>query len=188
VEPVICPPRRPDKKPVVERCIGTLKHEWLARFSPTTLFDAHRALERFPHYYNETRPHQGRACQNQPPAVAFPTLPGLPTLPEKVAPNQWLQAIHGRVYRRRVNSNGTIQVDRHTYPVGARYAKQLVLVHVDALQQAFHFSVEGQLVKTVPIQGLYGMEMDFNLFLVAMCSEARLIALHRQALWERPGN
>jgi hypothetical protein len=37
VEPVICPPRRPDKKPFVERCIGTLKHEWFARFSPATL-------------------------------------------------------------------------------------------------------------------------------------------------------
>lgn len=79
-------------------------------------------------------------------------------------------------------------MDRHTYTVGTHYAKQLVLVQVDALQQAFHFSVEGQLVKTVPIQGLYGMEMDFNVFLLAMCSEARFIALHRQTLWERPGN
>src|SRR5436190_2232840 len=29
VEPLICPPRRPDLKPFVERCIRTLKYECL---------------------------------------------------------------------------------------------------------------------------------------------------------------
>lgn len=45
LEVVSCPPHRPDKKPIVERCIGTLKHEWLARHSPTTLADALGLLE-----------------------------------------------------------------------------------------------------------------------------------------------
>jgi len=36
VEPVICPPRRPDKKPYVERCVRTFKEEWLDRFSLNT--------------------------------------------------------------------------------------------------------------------------------------------------------
>lgn len=188
VEDVICPPRRPDKKPFVERCIGTLKHEWFASFAPVTLFDAYSVLEAFPHYYNDLRPHQGRACQNQPPSVAFPRLPKLPELPQVVAPSQWLRSIHGRTYRRRVNSNGTLQVDRHTYPVGVAYAKQPVLVHVDALQQVFSFSVEGKIVKQLPIQGVTKGPMDFNDFLLEMVSEARWVDWHRQVSWEQPGD
>lgn len=33
VEPVICPPRCPDKKPYVERCVRTFKHEGCTAFS-----------------------------------------------------------------------------------------------------------------------------------------------------------
>jgi transposase InsO family protein len=132
IEPVVCPPHRPDKKPFVERCIGTLKHEWLARFAPTTLGAARDTLALFPTYYNDQRPHQGHACGNQPPAVAFPHLPPLPRLPAVVEPDVWLKALHGRIYRRRVNANGTVQVDRHIYAIGSHYAKQAVLLHVDA--------------------------------------------------------
>ncbi len=47
VEPIVCPPRRPDKKPFVERCIRTLKYEWLARHSQETFADAIALLEPF---------------------------------------------------------------------------------------------------------------------------------------------
>jgi hypothetical protein len=57
VEAVICPPRRPDKKPYVERCIRTFKHEWLGRFSLDTLADCYEALRAFPHYHNHERIH-----------------------------------------------------------------------------------------------------------------------------------
>ncbi|MBA3869134.1 MAG: transposase, partial [Anaerolineae bacterium] len=88
IEDVPCPPHRPDKKPFVERCIETLKYEHFARFAPTTLAEAQAVLANFPHYYNEQRPHQGQACQNRPPEIAFPTatLPKLPTLPDMVHP------------------------------------------------------------------------------------------------------
>lgn len=74
IEPVVCPPHRPDLKPVVERTIQTLKYEWLARFELPTVGAGLEALAQFASYYNDTRPHQGRACQNRPPSVAFPEL------------------------------------------------------------------------------------------------------------------
>lgn len=138
VEPIICPPRRPDKKPFVERCIGTLKRKWFAPFAPDNYAAALELLEQFPHYHNGQRPHQGRACQNRPPDEVFPNVPQLPHLPERVTPNAWLAHEQGRVYRRRVNASGTIQVDRHTYHVGTPYAGQRILVYLDSQQRQFH--------------------------------------------------
>ncbi len=178
VEPKICPPRRPDLKPFVERCIKTLKYEWFAQTRPATWFEA----------YNVLRPHQGRACQNQPPDAAFPTLPILPSLPEVVSPDRWLHAIHGRDYRRRVNSSGTIQVDRHTYSIGTAYAKQMVLVHVDAERHEFIVILEDRIIQRLPIQGLYESSMTFNAFLKAMMTEATFIDLHYHYSWERTGD
>ena len=188
VEPVVCPPHRPDKKPFVARCIGTLKHEWLERIAPPTLGAALDALVLLPAYYNEERPNQGRACGNQPPAVVFPELPALPGLPTRVDPDRWLQAVHTRVYRRWVNRNGTVQVDRHTYHIGSAYTKQLVLLHVDADQRLFHVTLDGQVLKRLPIRGLFGESMDFEVYLTAMRAEARTIAAHHRLLWERPGD
>lgn len=188
VNPVICPPRRPDKKPFVERCIGTLKHEWLLRRAPTSYGEALDALASFPHYYNFFRPHQGRACQNQPPAVAFPVLPSLPQLPHTVSPDAWLKAYHTRVYRRCVNSSGTIQIDRHTYFVGTPYAKQLVLVQLDAERKRFYVTVEAKEVKQLPVHGLLGEPMDFTVYLTVMRAEARTIEAHRRLMWEQTGH
>jgi hypothetical protein len=61
VEPSGCLPHRPAKKPFVERCIGTLKHEWLARSAPTTLGAALDALLLFPAYYTNP-PATGHRC------------------------------------------------------------------------------------------------------------------------------
>jgi len=52
--------------------------------------EVREVTERFPLHYNQERPNLGRSCQNQPPRVAFPTLPVLPPLPEKVDPDRWL--------------------------------------------------------------------------------------------------
>jgi len=185
VEPIVCPPRRPDKKPFVERCIGTLKYEWLAKQMPINRADAVERLQAFPHYYNATRPHQGRACQNRPPDLAFPHLPALPPLPDKVDPDRWLLNEHGRTYRRSVNASGTIQIDRHTYTVGSRYAGKAVLVHLDAHQQLFHLIVEGHLIRSTPILGLVGHPLPFEDYVDYIRHEAVLMRLHRQAHWEK---
>jgi len=104
-----------------------------------------------------------------------------------VDPDRWLQAVHQRVYRRWVNSNGTVQVDHHTYRIGTGYSKQLVLLHVDARQQVFHVILDGQLVKQLPIRGLYSEPMDLDVYLTVLRGEARTIAAHHRLLWERPG-
>jgi hypothetical protein len=183
VEPVVCPPYRPDKKPFVERTIKTLKREWLAKFSPATLAEAYEVLPGFVHYHNAQRVHQGRACNNQIPDVAFPDLPPLPTLPETVQPNRWLEAYHGRVFRRRISSNSTIQVDRYTYYIDDDYSKQQVLVHLDAKKQVFFVSCDDQVLKPVEIRGLLPETLDFQSYLVALKQEARTIEWHRHITW-----
>jgi hypothetical protein len=124
IEPAICPPRRSDLKPFVERTILPLKSEGFTRLAPVILPEALNALELFPFYYNDERPHQGRTCKNESPSTAFPTLPALPCVPQSVAPDHWLEAYRKRIYRRCVNCNGAIQIDRRTYSIGSQYAKQ----------------------------------------------------------------
>ena len=187
IEPVVCPAHRPDKKPVVERTIYTLKYEWLARFSLDTVAEAEEALMRFPHYYNSLRPHQGRACGNRTPDEAFPTLPQLPTLPERVQADAWLRFYDGRVYRRRVSAAGTVQVDRHLYFVSSELAKQAVLLQLDAQEQCLCVLVDERVVKRLPLQGLYQCDMDLSRYLRTMKQEARLIEWHHHWLWEQTG-
>jgi transposase InsO family protein len=92
VEPVVCPPHRPDRKPFVERLIGTIKHEKLYLQRPGSVEDACDLLNSFREFYNHERPHQGLSCNNQPPLTALPILPPLPSVPEVIDPDAWLQA------------------------------------------------------------------------------------------------
>ena len=47
-----------------------------------------------------------RACGNVPPRVAFPSLPTLPALPERVDPDRWLAIFDHQAYLRRVGRDG----------------------------------------------------------------------------------
>jgi len=67
---------------------------------PGTLQEVREVTEAFLQHYNWHRPHQGRACRNVPPRVAFPTLPSLPELPQTVDPDAWLQTIDGQIFVR----------------------------------------------------------------------------------------
>jgi hypothetical protein len=188
VEPVICPPRRPDKKPYVERCVRTLKYEWLDRFSLDTMADCYEALEAFPHYHNAERIHLGRACNGRTPDEAFPSLPPLPFPPDEVQPNAWLQAQHGRVFRRRIRSNGTIQVDKHTYYVDKNLARRSVLVHLDATQRCFRVTVDGvALAKPLPLKDLHAERLALFDYLKILQREAMSIAHYREMLWRQSG-
>lgn len=189
VEPVICPPRRPDKKPFVERAIFTIKHEWFARLSLDTIADAHEALESFPHYYHSERIHQGQACQNKTPDEAFPNLPPLPSIPEQIDPDAWLNLSHGRVYRRRISSNGTIQIDKFTYYVDKNYAKQSVLVHLDAQKKTFSVENGSEIIKVLDIKGLHGEKLiDLQSYIRQMKEEARSTEMHRLMMWYKIGD
>ncbi|MHB8630133.1 MAG: integrase core domain-containing protein [Aggregatilineales bacterium] len=178
VQPIVCLAHRPDKKPMVERCIGTLKYEWLARHSPTTLADGLAVLEPFVTYHNQQRPHQGAACHNRIPDEAFPTLPVLPSLPRRVKPDAWLAAEQGRVYRRRVNASGTIQV----------VAGTSVLVHLDAQKTAFNITHNGRLLRSMPMKGLHPDELDLLDFIEIHKAEARTIEQFRIANWQQTGD
>jgi hypothetical protein len=188
VEPVICPPRRPDKKPYVERCVRTFKHEWLSRFSLNTLADVHEALEAFLHYHNAQRRHMGRACGGRTPDEAFPKLPTLPALPMLVEPNRWLAAQHGRVFRRHIRSNGTIQVDKHVYYVSQHLAKRAVLVHLDAQKHCLRVTVDGKpLPKELPLKDLHKETLELQAYLKILQEEALSIAHYRHMLWMQSG-
>jgi len=122
----ICPPRRPDRKLFVERVHRTIQAECLNIEWPDNVPDAHDALNRYRLRYNSERPHQGKACGNRPPYVAFPQLPYLRRLPATLDPDCWLKPVHGRQFRRQVMANGSVQVDLavHTMSVyGTRASK-----------------------------------------------------------------
>lgn len=186
VEPIICPPRRPDLKPFVERTIFTIKHEWFKRKAMNNIADAHEALESFPHYYHAERPHQGRACKGKTPDKAFPRLPATRVLPDFVNPHLWLEHEHARIYRRRVNSNGTIQIDKHQYYIGTEHARVQILVHLDAHERVFHFEDGKQRFKSQPIKGLHEEAvLDLQTYLIVMKAEARSAEMHRFMMWHR---
>ena len=130
VDPIICPPQQPQKNPFVERFHRSYEEECIRTKTPETLADVQDVNEWFRHHYNEQRPHQGLSCGNQPPAVAFPELPALPQLPDVVDPDAWVSHIVGRYYRRRITSNGSLQIGRHQYYIGTAYVGQQVAVTV----------------------------------------------------------
>jgi hypothetical protein len=72
----------------VERYHKTYKKECLEIFRPATLEEVKAVTEEFQQHSNQQRPHQGRGCRNQPPAVAHPVLPTRPALPATVDPDR----------------------------------------------------------------------------------------------------
>jgi hypothetical protein len=98
IELQICPPQRPDKNPFVERYNKNYKYECLLRDTPETVPQAQAVTLVYQNHYNRERPNQALTCNNQPPRMAFPELPPLPSLPEHVDPDHWLQKVHGQVF------------------------------------------------------------------------------------------
>jgi transposase InsO family protein len=173
VEPDRVPPGKPYLKPFVERSIRVIKYEFLWLKRPSTSEKAAELLEQFRHFYNHQRAHQGSACNNQPPYVAFPSLPTLPHLPETVDPDRWLKHYHRRVFRRKVGQNGSIQVGNHTYYIDYKLAGETVGVYLDAELRVFRILHEGKVIQQPEIQGLVGHELPFQAFLERMLEEAR---------------
>ena len=140
---------------------------------PSTLGEVREATKSFLWHYNQERPHQGSACGNRPPQVAFPSLPALPPLPERVDPDRWLDAIHGRGFSRKVGTDGVVDVDDERYSIQQALAGQRVVLLVSAPDRSFEVWLEGRLIKSLPIKGLVGQEMTWQKYLALMTEQAR---------------
>lgn len=172
ITPHICPPHRPDKNAYVERYHRTYGQECLQVHQPSTLQEVCEVTEAFLSHYNNERPHQGRACGNVPPRVAFPTLPTLPALPGRVDPDAWLATVDQKMYLRHVGRDGCVDVDLQSYYIGPQVAKRAVLLQVMAESRQFAVWHEDQVVKLLPIKGLVGQEMALEDYLQYIRQEA----------------
>lgn len=141
---------------------------------PQDQAQANEVTQRYRQHFNWERPNQALTCHNQPPCVAFPTLPQLLPLPAWVDPDRWLTAIDGRRYRRRVTRRGTIWVDHRSYYVKQALAGQYVTVRVDTAQRQLVIEHHKRPIKQIPIKGLYREILSFETYFEAICEEARL--------------
>jgi hypothetical protein len=173
IRPDVCPPRRPDLKPYIERFIRTQKEECIYPKRPTTVAQAQQLLDDFQVFYNLDRPNQALSCGNQPPAVALEQPPYLPRLPAVVDPDAWLKHYHGQAFRRLVNSSGAVRVDHVTYYIGKRYAGQRAMLVLDAVNKQFDIWVNHQSVRQKAIQGLFHGELPLPDYVDAMVRAAR---------------
>lgn len=169
----VCPPQRPDLKPCVERFQRTLEHEWVRVERPGNLAAVRQLLHTKHDFYNRQRPNQSDVCGNRPPYEAFPSLPHLPGIPDEVDADAWLDAFHHRVLRRRVTSNGSVQIGKHRYYVARKLAGQQVVIQIDGHQRQFVVYHRGRQQKTMAIKDLYQGSISFGDYLKLICQEAQ---------------
>jgi hypothetical protein len=141
--------------------------------------------EAFLQHYNYERSHQGRACGNVPPRVAFPTLPTRPALLQRVDPDAWLASLDQKMYLRHVGRDGCVAVDLTTYYLGPQLAGRSVLLQVRAQSRQFAVWEEDQIVKLLPIKGLVGQEMTLDGYLQLIKQEALAAPRRLSARWSR---
>src|SRR5207248_3130984 len=135
IEPKVCPPHRPDLNAFVERSHRTLKPEGLLIHDPQTQEQVREVNAAFVEHYNSERPNQALSCGNQPPRVAFASLPNLPQVPQLVDPDAWLSWVDGQHVVRKRRHNGTVRLDDVSYDVKESLAGQDVDISVDATKR-----------------------------------------------------
>jgi len=172
IEPHICPAHRPDKNAYVQRSHRAYGQEGIQRYQPATLQEVREVTETFLQHYNWERPHQGRACGNIPPRIAFPTLPTLPPFPARIDPDRWLATFDQQMFLRRVGRDGCVNVDLQAYYIHPRWAGCQVLLPVSAKDAQFVVWHADQVIKTLPIKGLLGQEMVIDDYLKYLRAEA----------------
>ena len=186
IEPVICPPRRPDLKPYIERCIGSFKNEWLSGQDWSTLGELLTIFPNYAKFHNSERIHQGRACNHRIPDEAFPDLPELPKLPPLVNPNSWIDHYDGRVFHRMGRVGGAFQIDKEVYHVKHLKARQGVLIRLDASLRSFQITQEGNIkLPPVAMQRLLPEEMNLFEYFNTIKDEAVSIEYYRQRTWKK---
>ena len=170
----ICPPRRPNKNAFVERYHRSYEYECLQIHRPGDCQAADEVTQAYRTHYNRERPNQAITCGNRPPAQAFPNLPTLPALPQQIDPDGWLRSIHGQRYVRKINANGSVKIDNRSYYVKRVLRHHYVTVKVDAQQRQLVIEHNQQVIKTVPIKGLYDRTVNFEVYLELIQAEAKV--------------
>lgn len=170
---LLCDPHSPQQNAFVERYHRTSQEECLSVERPGSLEQVREATTQFQQHSNWSRPHQGLSCGNRPPRVAFPILPELPAVPDLVDPDRWLRVNAGLHLVRLVRRDGTVRVDLKSYYVGRGLAGQHVALHLSAAKAALLVVHGHQLIKTLPLKGLWGEALRFEAFVRLMMGQAR---------------
>jgi transposase InsO family protein len=174
---LLCDAHHPQQNGFVERYNRTYREECLSVERPGNLEQVREVTAQFVQHYNYERPHQGLSCGNRPPRVAFPTLPVLPAVPDLVDPDRWLRVSDGLHLVRLVRHDGTVRVDLKSYYVGRALAGQHVALHLSAAKRALLVVHGLQVIKMVPLKGIGGKALRFEVFVQRMMDQAR--AEHR---------
>jgi hypothetical protein len=156
----------------VERYHRTLTQECLKLHRPKTLEEVRQVTEAFAVHYNWQRPHQGISCGNQPPRVAFPTLPSLPPVPDLINPDAWLSRVKGQHLVRRVNRQGFVKVDFYPYYISSRLAGQSVTLSLQDKEQELQVVYPQEYRRSLPLKGLHQRTLPYQEYLALMQHEA----------------
>jgi hypothetical protein len=94
-------------------------------------------------------------------------------LPEVVNPDRWLEVSDGLSVVRTVSRNGTVSIDLKDSYVGRALAGQRVALHLSAKARAWLVIQGTQLLKSLPLKGLYGAALSCEHFVQLMSQQAR---------------
>lgn len=180
---LICDPHHPQQNGFVERYHRTLNEECLKLHRPKTLEEVRQVTEDFAAHYNWQRPHQGIACGNQPPRVAFPELPALPRVPDRVNPDAWLNYVKGKHVVRKVNRQGFVKVDLYPYYLSNKLAGQKVTLAIHASEQSLEVVYPQDYRRSFPLKGIRQRSLPYPEYVELMQREAstqqRLLSMGR---------
>ena len=186
---LVCEPHHPQQNGFVERYHRTYQEECLSRHRPTTLEQVREVTESFREHYNWQRPHQGISCGNQPPRVAFPTLPNLPKVPDVINADAWLSWVDGEHVVRQVNRQGFVKVDLRTYYISSKLAGQPVTLRIHASQRCLQVVHPQGISRSLPLKGLSQRSYSYQDYVELMQREAS--TQQRLLTWQkrrtRPG-
>jgi hypothetical protein len=169
---LLCDPRHPQQNGFVERYHRTLTQECFLRYRPKTLDEVRQVTEANASHYNWQRPHQGIACGNRPPRVAFPDLPSLPSVPDVVNPDAWLKRVNEQHVVRRVNRQGEVSVDLYPYYISSKLAGQAVTLSIHAQEQSLQVVYQEEYRRSLPLKGLQQRALPYQEYVELMQREA----------------
>ena len=173
VQVTVLPPRRPDLNAFVERYHRSYDEECLAVYRPMDLDSVTSVTERFRQHYNQERPHQGVSCGNQPPLKAFPNLPPRPPIPTLVDPDRWIEALDGKRFVRKVQSDTSVKLDTQRYYASRALVGQQVTLIISAGDRTLRVEHEGKEVRRLPLHESGQPPCSFEQFVEQLCQEAR---------------